>query len=187
MTSSEHLDISRAKTYGPSSPAAPPQEPHDYDPYAPTTWGQYDEELTVNSGQKCRVRKLDFGDVMDAGLLDKLNTLQGVVDKHQKKAEGQPPVDPMKLLADKRTARQFSTLIDDVVIMCVTAPKLEKPPADFAKRKPGVVYVDTVGLVDKMEIFGHALGDINALESFRVGPGKPAGGMADGQDAEGAS
>ena len=139
------------------------------DPYAPTAWGQYDEELTVSSGQKCRVRKLDFGDVMDAGLLDKLNTLQGVVDKHVKKGEGQPPIDPMKLLQDKRTARQFSTLIDDVVVMVVTAPKLEKPPADFAKRKQGVVYVDTVGLVDKMEIFSHAMGDLEAMTKFRGG------------------
>lgn len=174
MTSSEH-----------ASPAAPSQE--QADPYAPTTWGTYDEELTVSSGQKCRVRKLDFGDVMDAGLMDKLNTLQGVVDKHAKKAEGQPPMDPMKMLGDKRTAKQFSTLIDDVVVMCVTAPKLEKPPADFAKRKPGVVYVDTVGLVDKMEIFGHALGDINALESFRLGAPKPADGMADGEGHGGAA
>lgn len=170
MTSSEH-----------TSPAAPSQEPHEYDPYAPTSWGTYDEELKVSSGQRCRVRKLDFGDVMEAGLLDKLNTLQGVVDKSVKKAEGQPPVDPMKLLADKRTARQFSRLIDDVVVMCVTAPKLVIPPADFAKRKDGVVYTDTVGLVDKMEIFGHALGDITALESFRFGAVQPADSVADGE------
>lgn len=176
MTSSEH-----------TSPAAPSQEPHEYDPYAPTTWGSYDEELTVSSGQKCRVRKLDFEDVMDAGLLDKLNTLQGVVEKHTKKAEGQPPIDPMKMLGDKRTTKQFSTLINDVVVMCVTAPKLEKPPADFAKRKPGVVYVDTVGLVDKMEIFGHALGDLNALESFRFGAVQPADSVADGKSDGGAA
>lgn len=172
MTSSEHTT--------PASPSQTEGMPMP-DPYAPTTWGTYDEELVVSSGQKCRVRKLDFGDVMDAGLMDKLNTLQGVVDKHTKKAEGQPPVDPMKMLGDKRTSKQFSQLIDDVVVMCVTAPKLEKPPSDFAKRKPGVVYVDTVGLVDKMEIFGHALGDINALESFRGQPVKPADRVADGE------
>lgn len=162
-----------------SSENTAPDPVPSQDPYAPTTWGSYDEELTVSSGQKCRVRKLDFADVMDAGLLDKLNTLQGVVEKHTKKAEGLPPVDPLKMLGDKRTSKQFATLIDDVVVMCVTAPKLEKPPSDFAKRKPGVVYVDTVGLVDKMEIFGHSLGDITALESFRGDAGKPAERVAD--------
>lgn len=151
------------------------------DPYAPTAWGQYDEELTVSSGQRCRVRKLDFGDVMDAGMLDKLNTLQGVVDKHVKKSEGAPPTDPMKLLADKRTSRQFSQLIDDVVVMVVTAPKLKKPPSDYAKREPGVVYVDTVGLVDKMEIFGHAMGDLDAIAKFRRGASEPAERVADEQ------
>lgn len=168
MTSSEH-----------TSPAAPAQAPAD--PYAPTAWGQYDEELTVSSGQKCRVRKLDFGDVMDAGLLDKLNTLNGVVNKNVKKAEGEPPVDPMKLLADKRTARQFSTLIDDVVVMVVTAPELHKPPTKREDRKAGIVYVDTVGLVDKMEIFQHALGDLAALENFRKRSDEPARGVADGE------
>ena len=170
MTSSEH-----------TTPALPSQE--QADPYAPTAWGQYDEELTVSSGQRCRVKKLDFADVMDAGLLDKLNTLQGVVEKHTKKGEGAPPVDPMKMLSDKRTSKQFSTLIDDVVIMCVTAPKLEKPPAKVADRKAGVVYVDTVGLVDKMEIFQHALGDVEAMSNFRGGASKSAERVADDEGA----
>lgn len=171
MTSSEKYTDPQAEANAPA------------DPYAPTAWGQYDEELTVSSGQRCRVKKLDFSDVMDAGLLDKLNTLQGVVEKHTKKAEGQPPVDPMKMLSDKRTSKQFSTLIDDVVIMCVTAPKLERPPAKVADRKAGVVYVDTVGLVDKMEIFQHALGDVEAMSRFRGGAAEPVQRMADGEES----
>lgn len=171
MTSSEN-------TNG-TSPAAPSQAPAD--PYAPTAWGQYDEELTVPSGQRCRVRKLDFADVMEAGLLDKLNTLQGVVDKHIKKGEGAPPTDPMKLLKDKRTSQQFSSLIDDVVIMCVTQPPLTKAPGAYKDRKPGVVYVDTVGLMDKMEIFEHALGELNKLASFRGGADESAERVADGE------
>lgn len=163
------------------APAALSQEQHDYDPYAPTTWGKYDEELTVSSGQRCRVRKLDFQDVLEAGMLDKMNTLQGVVDKNVKKAEGSPPMDPLKLLKDKRTTGQFRDLINDVVVMVVTAPKLAKPPEDFAKRKPGVVYVDTVGLVDKMDIFTHAIGDLSALERFRFGAKQSGERLADEQ------
>lgn len=153
----------------------------DTDPYAPTTWGTYDEELIVSSGQKCRVRKLDFEDVMAAGLLDKLNTLQGVVDKHVKKGEGQPPIDAQKLLADKRTAGQFSGLINQVVVMCVTAPALQMPPKNPAERKVGVVYVDTVGLVDKMEIFERSLASLNDLQPFRGGASKSAERVADEQ------
>lgn len=174
MTSSEH-----------TAPAVPSQEPAD--PYAPTTWGNYDEEFTVSSGQKCRVRKLDFQDVMDAGMLDKLNTLQGVVDRQVKKGEGEPPVDPMKLLKDKRTTKQFSELIDSVTVMCVTQPPLAMPPKNVKDRKPGVVYVDTVGLVDKMEIFELALGDINRLATFRRGSNEPAERVADEQSDGNAS
>lgn len=169
MTSSEHT----------TDPAAPAQE--QADPYAPTAWGNYDDELVMPSGQRCRVRKLDFQDVLDAGMLDKLNTLQGVVDKHVKKGEGEPPLDPMKLLRDKRTTGQFSKLIDDITVMCVTQPPLATPPAQFKDRKPGVVYVDTVGLLDKMEIFEHALGELNKLATFRGGSDKPAERVADEQ------
>ena len=95
------------------------------DRYAPTAWGALDEEMQVPSGQLCRVRKLDFTDVMASGLLDRLNTLQGVVDKGIRKAEGQPPVDPMKMMKDRRTAIQFAELLNQVTCLCVTAPKVE--------------------------------------------------------------
>lgn len=190
MTSSEHTSPALVSPqaeqrmgeaiYGPGY-TGPATAEAKADPYAPTTWGNYDEELTVSSGQKCRVRKLDFQDVLEAGMLDKLNTLQGVVDKQVKKGEGQPPVDPMKLLKDKRTGAQFSELIDNVTVMCVTQPKLEHAPANVKDRKPGVVYVDTVGLVDKMEIFEHSLGELNKLATFRGGSNESPERVADVQ------
>lgn len=154
-------------------PVAPPDPSSSQaDAYAPTSWGNYDREITVPSGQKCRVRNLDFTDVMGAGLLDKLNTLQGVVDKHAKKAEGQPPIDPMKLMKDKRTVVQFSEMIDQVVCMVVTAPTVVMQPAKREDRAQGVVYADTVPLADKMEIFQEAMGAMKDLESFRGGSGQ---------------
>lgn len=164
-----------------SVPNLPARLPSQEDAYAPTTWGQYDKEISVPSGQKCRVRTLDFNDVMGAGFLDKLNTLQGVVDKHSKKAEGQPPIDPMKLLKDKRTVSQFSSMIDEVVCMVVTAPMVVMPPAKYEDRKTGIVYADTVPLADKLEIFQEAMGAMSDLESFRGGAGQSAERVADEQ------
>lgn len=137
------------------------------DRYAATQWGTFDQEFEVPSGQLCRVRKLDFADVMGSGLMDKLNTLQGVVDKQVRKGEGQPPVDPMKMMTDRRTAVQFASLLNQVTCMVVTAPHVEMPPDDKAKREDGVIYADTVGLADKMAIFQFAMGDLGKLESFR--------------------
>lgn len=177
MTSSENTlgAVPGALTF---PPAAPPSQVLA-DPYAPTAWGSYDHELTMPSGQKCRVKKLDFEDVFAAGMMDRLNTLQGVVDKHTKKAEGQPPLDPTKMLADKRTARQMTSLMNEVVCMVVTAPKVVMPPEKMEERKAGVVYADTVGIVDKMEIFAFAMGDLSELESFRGGAKQPAERVAD--------
>lgn len=175
MTSSE-IDENPYTPDGGFHPETPAEvnTPESTDRYAPTTWGQLDEELTVSSGQICRVKKLDFVDLMASGLMDQLNTLSGVVDKNIKKGEGAPPIDPMKMMADKRTARQMATLISQVVCMVVTAPIVEMPPEDPEKRVVGVVYADTVGLVDKMDIFSHAMGGLSELEAFRGGTGKSA-------------
>lgn len=145
------------------------------DPYAPTTWGQVDTEYVVSSGQKCRIKNLDLRDVIAAGLLDRLNTLQGVVDKSVKKGEGKPPTDPMRMLSDKRTGIQFADLVDEITCMVVTQPPVHMVPDPKAKaieareRIPGVVYVDTINLSDKIDIFNHALGGLRQLEPFRDG------------------
>lgn len=144
------------------------------DRYAPTAWGTFDQEFNVPSGQLCRVRKLDFADVMGSGLMDKLNTLQGVVDKNVRKGEGQPPVDPMKMMTDRRTAVQFASLLNQVTCLVVTEPHVEMPPEKKDQRVDGVIYADTVGLADKMAIFQFAMGDLGKLESFRSGADEPA-------------
>lgn len=165
--------------FGPGYVGPATAEAKDDDPYAPTTWGSFDEEVVTSSGQKCRVRKLDFQAIIESGMVDKLNTLQGVVDKNIRKGEGRPPVDPLKMLQDKRTTKQMTLLIDNVVCMVVTAPKVEMPPEDFGDRKQGVVYADTIGLLDKMDIFNHTMGDLTKLTSFRGESSESTGGVAD--------
>lgn len=147
----------------------------DQNRYAPTSWGVYDEEMTVPTGQICRVRKLDLPDVMASGMMDQLNTLQGVVDKNVRKSSGQPPAtDPMKLLSDRRTAKQMAELMNQVVCLVVTAPIVEMPPEKREDRVDGVIYADTVHMLDKIEIFAKAMGDLEELGSFRGEPVQPA-------------
>jgi hypothetical protein len=167
MTSSEYGIVAKGDVPTDARPTPAPSQASN--PYAPTAWGQYDQELRVGSGQLCREKKLDFVELMGSGLLDKLNTLSGVVDKHVKKGEGAPPIDPMKMMTDKRTAKQMAELISQVVCMVVTAPPIVMTPEKFEDRVDGVVYVDTVGITDKMEIFTYAMGGLTELESFRGG------------------
>jgi len=148
------------------------------DQYAVTAWGQFDKDFTCPSGQRCRVRQLQFHEVMAGGLLDTLNTLQGVVSKGVRKGQGQPPLDAMKLLQDKKTSKQFADVVDQVVCMVVTVPKVHPLPDD-GLRKDGVVYVDTIGFMDKMEIFTEALGAVKELERFRGESVKLPPGVAD--------
>lgn len=142
-------------------------ETENADRYAVTTWGVLDEEFLTPSGQLCRIKKLDFEDVMASGFMDQLNTLQGVVDKGIRKGQGQPPADPLKMMKDRRTAGQMARLMNQVVCLVVTAPKVEMPPENPQDRKVGVVYADTVHMGDKMAIFTKAMGDLEELESFR--------------------
>jgi hypothetical protein len=153
--------------------------------YVPTTWGQVDSEFVVSSGQRCRIRNLDLRDVIAAGLMDRLNTLQGVVDKNVKKGQGQPPVDPMKMMMDKRVGLQFADLVDEITCMVVNAPTVHPIPDPKAKRiedrerKEGLVYVDTISLSDKIDIFSHALGGLRQLEPFRGGQQESAEHLED--------
>lgn len=155
------------------------EEAKNEDPYTPTTWGKYDEELIVRSGQRCRVKKLDLPDLIAAGMMDRLNTLEGVVSKNIRQGKGQPPLDPMKMLKDKRTGAQFGNLIDEVVVLVVTAPKLHLPPEKFSDRVEGLVYVDTVSFTDKIEVFQHAMGGLESLAKFRGFAGESSSGVDD--------
>ena len=153
------------------SPPTPPQETGDY---APTAWGAIDHDFVVPSGQRCRIRNLGLQDIIEAGLMDKLNTLQGVVGSNIRKGQGQPPIDPAKLLTDKRTMMQFSDLVDQITCMVVTVPKVLPIPAENEERIPDAVYVDAIGLNDKVEIFNESLGGLKQLETFRGRSSEPA-------------
>lgn len=160
----------------------PPTPPPPQDPYAPTAWGQYDEEFRVPSGQKCRVRKLDINDMLTSSFIDELSTLEGVVDKHVRRGQGQPPIaDPVKLLQDKRTSRQMAGLVSQVVCLVVTAPKVEMPPESWGDRLEGVVYADTISFQDKIAIFEKAMGEVRSLETFRSQSEQLAERLADEQ------
>jgi hypothetical protein len=169
-TSARKTATPRKKATPRLAPPAPPQEAAgNKDPYAPTAWATFDREFVTPSGQRCRIKKLGLTELVESGLQDKLNTLQGVVNKKMGTAKGAPPkaVDPQALLKDKNTMSNFMGLVDDILVLTVTAPHIEYVPDNPGLRKPGVVYVDMVDLMDKVAIFNESVGGLQALAAFR--------------------
>lgn len=165
-------------------PQYQPPQPADKDPYAVTSWGKL-EDYTTPSGQRCALRPLDLDHLLALGILDQLNSLAGVVETDViRPAQGLPPIDSAKLMADPKRVNDLMRVIDEVVVSIVAKPALvscrdengQRIPE--AKRKPGEIYVDSVGLPDRMDLFNKAMEGVQALQSFRPKSAEPGVGMA---------
>jgi hypothetical protein len=138
------------------------------DPYAAQAWSSPYEDFTTPSGQRCLLKKLQLPDLIQAGLLDQMDQLSGIVDSEViRKAQGQPPLDPAKMLRNPASVKAFLPLIDRVVMLVVERPALHEKPGDGEERVQGRAYIDAVSLADKIAIFTRASGDLEDLKSVR--------------------
>lgn len=150
------------------------------DKFAPTTWAESTVELTVPSGQMCLARRPDPAQLAEDGLLHKLDGLTSLVDqKHvSRKAKGgknsaqsQRMNDDMALANLAKDPEKLSAAlkaIDQIVLKTVLKPSLQIPPEDWEDREDGVVYLDTVGIEDKMFLVNFAVGGTRDIASFRT-------------------
>jgi len=118
------------------------------DTYTPTTWGADPTfEVTCPSGQKCLARKLQFGDLVELGLVDQMDTLGLLASEHtDPKAKMKQAKDRQvskKVLAEREATREQDTMrdimkdskkfgdlilmMDKVVAEVVVAPALTRP------------------------------------------------------------
>jgi hypothetical protein len=141
------------------------------DPYAVTAWGVDEEDFVTPSGQRCRLRRLDEQMLLDAGILDQVTRLPGlVVAGPIRQAQGQPPTDAMQdILKKPDQLRDLLGVMNKLVCIVVVKPELvmEVPEGGL---KPGQVPVSNVGLGDRVAIMEKVLGGVRKLDSFREGP-----------------
>ncbi|MGB2791268.1 MAG: hypothetical protein WBC29_01825 [Candidatus Moraniibacteriota bacterium] len=154
------------------------------DKYQPNVWGSDGSggfiDLQVPSGQRCLVRRPGVEGLMRAGVLHDLDSLSAIVDqKHIKRVEGRPQVNPESLLKDQRSLDNVLHVADRVVAYVVVRPEVHIAPNDDTLRVAGHVYTDMIDLEDKMFILNFAVGGSSDIAGFRRESNKALGSLAD--------
>lgn len=170
-------------------PAAGPVAAAPDTKYAPTVWGAAEasggpQDLTLPSGQLVLARRPGAEKLMVEGVLHKMDNLTALVDsKHVKKGSGKKPdeINVKSLLGDPEAMAELMHTVDRVLCAVVLQPHVEMAPNDPTRRRPGVIYADTVDLQDKMFIFNFAMGGSKDLERFRRESEAIVGGLEPGE------
>lgn len=153
------------------------------------------EEITVPSGQTCRVRRIGMEGLMEAGILGEADTLTGIVDsKHIRRVRGangkadMDEVDPMSIMKDPKALKAILTLADKALPHVVVEPRVllhfdaetgVSIPED--QRVEGAIYTDMVGFEDKMFLLDYSVGGTRDVATFRQGSAAGVAGVADGE------
>lgn len=146
--------------------APPPPAPVQARPAA-EVWGANESyEFTCPSGATCRMRKLAPERLVETGMLDKLTRLPGFAQEAIDKAEGKPPA---PALSDTESMRSVLAVMQDLIPMIVAEPTITKDPQEN-ERVPGVIYVSSIDLADRLAIMNRALEGVTKLDSFRAEP-----------------
>lgn len=167
------------------------------DKYAPTQWGSDTEDLTCPSGQVCLVRRIDPMKLLADGTLNKGDMITALVDQEHVAKKSKGGKRAAALAAEKKTRsalmdaigdpdkmRELEELVNSVTIATVVRPELHAVPDDPADRIAGNVYVDTVGLEDRMFILQYAFAGTRDVAKFRRELDESIGDMANVEPVE---
>lgn len=168
--------------------------------YAATAWGQNKAaviELRVPSGQVCLVRTVGVPGLIEAGILDQVDSLTGLVSSEfiRDDGMGNPVLDIPGITDSQGAIKNIMEAMSAVVCLAVVEPKVypvpmvplhEDPDDDDSpevhedpddpnspvvmvegEREEGKVYVDTVDEEDQVFIFQVICGGTQDLEKFR--------------------
>lgn len=133
------------------------------DPYALTGWGsqsrEKEKDLTLPSGQRCRVRMLGMEDILELDLLDAMDTFSKHLIKDVKKPgkqeteEEDSGLEFLKMLKDGDRMKDLRKTVDKVVPVVVLKPQVWPNPGKNKTPDPGKLYVKDIDLSDKFVIF----------------------------------
>jgi hypothetical protein len=148
--------------------------------WATSTPVDHTVDLTVPSGQKCRAKRLGLEGIIATGVLGDADTLTGYVDKkHINKTKDGEKLNVASIMKDPRALDDLLSLVDKTVPHIVVEPKVHPVPAKLEDREDGTVYVDMVGLEDKMFLFQWSVGGTGDIEAFRSQSADTVAGVGD--------
>lgn len=160
--------------------------------YAPAGWTGTDNfEIDVPSGGKVLARKISMEDIVDLGLVDKLDTFGNIVGKGSKKAKGKTRAQDegmseeeilAKRLGSKANFKKMVDIINEIMVVAVIKPPLFAKPPTEDERRDGLFYVDRIPFQDKMHIFNLVFSEQmggDGMEDFREGPEQGLGTLAE--------
>lgn len=169
--------------------------------YAPSAWGERKAatiELRVPSGQLCLVRTVGIPGLVEAGILDQVDSLTSIVSeefiKHD--GDGNPYLDIPGVTDSNSAVKNIYEVMGKVVILAVVEPKVyevpmvhedpddEDSPLVEGEREQGKVYIDMVAEEDQVFIFQAVIGGTQDLEKFREHVTELVGGLDAVSEAE---
>jgi len=151
------------------------------DEFAVTSWGESAPEpfgITLPSGQRCLVRKLEMEDVLAHGLLNDLDSFStSLLEDEESKDESAEDV--MKSFQDSEKFTKLTATVNKIVMITVLRPSVYPKPESSMHpvtretiagiRIPGRAYVDQISFMDKMAIFQAVFEGMKGLDRFREG------------------
>ena len=162
------------------------------DDYAPSAWSTSSKlegfDHVVPSGQRCRLRMLNLEQLVVDGVIDDIDAVSKIIssDIMKKRAgrltrqtEAQEAIEGLKFMqsdAGKHAVR----LMDKIIPYAVVAPQVVADPDDPADRVEGVVYVSSISITDRADIFSVVIQSVNGVAQFRGGPAETMGASSAG-------
>lgn len=159
------------------------------DPYALTAWAEPTtnviEDVTMPSGQLAQVMRPGVEGLIDAGILNEVDGLSGIVSAEflASKTVGQDG----NIAKDAKEMLKALEVADKVALLCILQPKLHPKPEDGVSREPGRAYIDQISSEDKMFVFQYVVGGTRDIETFRAQSAAAVGNVQNGKAVPGAT
>ena len=152
-------------------------------------------DLECPTGTWCQVRKPNPRSLIALGFLERMDTLNGVIQsKHIKRVKGESKINAESLIKDPASVMGMLELADRVCEYVVMQPTVRRPVKVIGEnsdgtphevqlpgeeRDPEVIYTDVMDDADKMWIFQHACGGDATLATFRKQMYESSGDVGD--------
>lgn len=121
----------------------------------------FDYTLSSNPDQTCLLKKIEMSDIMQFGLVDDLDFLAKEIADISSKDNGETQRETRR-----KNSKNMERIVNLVVQSGVIMPELHLPPENNQDRVDGLIYVDSIPFMDRVELFS-VIYDTEGLPEFR--------------------
>lgn len=141
--------------------------------YTPDVWGApksvNEKDLTLPSGQRCRIRELNMEDVLELDLIDLMDSFSGqIMTDGTAKVANEGVGTFMEFLKNKQKRETFMNTVDSVIPVVVVAPTVTAMPKEGRVLRKDKIYPSMISFNDKLAIFTEAFSGFGEVSSFRT-------------------